>query len=44
MVTLFVVFLLLLVSFDVVVFTVTRNALYQECDDQMLEAQEHIEQ
>lgn len=42
MVILFVVFLLLLVSFDLIVFTVTRNALYEECDSQIKEAEEHI--
>lgn len=42
MITLFVVFLVLLSTFDIIVFTVTRNALYEECDGQMKEAEEHI--
>lgn len=42
MITLFVVFLLLLLTFDVVVFSVSRNALYEECDSQMKEAEERI--
>lgn len=42
MITLFVVFLLLLLSFDLIVFTVTRNALYEECDSQMEEAERRI--
>lgn len=40
MITLFAVFMLLLVVFDIVVFSVTRSALYQECDSQMREAEE----
>ncbi len=42
MITLFAVFLLLLLTFDFVVFSVSRNALYEECDGQMKEAEEHI--
>ncbi len=42
MITLFAVFLLLLVIFDVIVFSVTRSALYQECDSQMREAEDNI--
>ena len=42
MITLFVVFLLMLIIFDIIVFSVTRNALYEECDGQMREAEVHI--
>lgn len=42
MVILSIVFLLLLGIFDLTVYAVAQNALYQEVDDQMLEAVDHI--
>lgn len=42
MVMLSIVFLLMLASFDLIVYAVSNNALYQEVDDQMIEARDHI--
>ena len=42
MVMLAVVFMILLVLFDIVVYAVTRTALYEDCDKQISEAEEHV--
>jgi len=42
MIMLSIVFLVLLASFDLTVYLVAKNALYQEADDQMIEARNNI--
>ncbi|MBQ0060124.1 MAG: hypothetical protein KBS83_09290, partial [Lachnospiraceae bacterium] len=42
MILLFVIFMALIISFDLIVFNSTRDTLYEDCDHQLTEAKEHV--
>lgn len=42
MILLLTIFMTIILSFDFVVFSITKNALYEDCDTQMMSAKEHV--